>query len=253
MSWNPDRYHQFKAERSAPFDDLLKLVNIRPNLHVVDLGCGTGELTRRLADALPNSNVLGLDLSAAMLEKATPHARDGLRFELGDQAALTGQWDLIFSNAALHWSENHETLIPKLLQHLKPGGQLAVQVPSNHNHISHQVYREVAAQEPFVSALNGYNRQSPVLPIEAYATLLFKEEAQEIIVSEKVYPHVLENADAVVDWISGTALIPYFERLNDSMRTEFIEAIRRRMRLELPYSPVFYPFKRILFSATRPK
>ncbi len=88
MSWNPDRYHQFEAERSAPFNDLLKLVNIRPNLHAVDLGCGTGELTRRLADALPNSNVLGLDLSAEMLTKAKPHVRDGLRFELGDQAAL---------------------------------------------------------------------------------------------------------------------------------------------------------------------
>jgi trans-aconitate 2-methyltransferase len=82
---------------------------------------------------------------------------------------------------------------------------------------------------------------------------LFQEEAQEIIVFEKVYPHVLENADAVVDWISGTALVPYFERLDDKMRVEFIEAIRRRMRLELPSSPVFYPFKRILFSATRSK
>ena len=165
----------------------------------------------------------------------------------------TGSWDLIFSNAALHWSENHNELIPRLFQNLKPGGQLAAQVPTNHNHISHQVYREVAAQEPFVSALNGFNRQSPILPIEAYAALLFQEEAQEIIVFEKVYPHVLENADAVVDWISGTALVPYFERLNDSMRAEFVEAIRRRMRLELPSSPVFYPFKRILFSATKSK
>jgi trans-aconitate 2-methyltransferase len=252
MPWDPDRYHQFQAERSAPFEDLLKLINIRPNLRAADLGCGTGELTHRLAEALPNSDVLGLDLSAEMLEKATPHARTGLRFQLGDQAALTGQWDLIFSNAALHWSENHETLIPKLLQHLKPCGQLAVQVPSNHNHISHQVYREVAAQEPFVSALHGYNRQTPVLPVEDYAALLFREEAQEIIVFEKVYPHVLENADAVVDWISGTALIPYFERLNDSMRVEFVETIRIRLRVELPSSPVFYPFKRILFSAIKP-
>ncbi len=104
-----------------------------------------------------------------------------------------------------------------------------------------------------MSALNGYNRQSPILPIEAYAALLFQQEAQEIIVFEKVYPHVLKNADAVVDWISGTALIPYFERLNNSMRAEFVEAIRKRMRMELPSSPVFYPFKRILFSATRSK
>ena len=218
MPWNPDRYHQFQAERSAPFYDLLKLINIRPNLRVADLGCGTGELTRRLAEALPNSNVFGLELSAEMLEKAKPFAHAGLRFEQGDQAALTGQWDLIFSNAALHWSENHETLIPKLLQHLKPGGQLAVQVPSNHNHISHQVYREVAAEEPFASALNGFNRQSPVAPIEVYAALLFEAEAQEIVVFEKVYPHILENADAVVDWISGTALVPYFERLDDERR-----------------------------------
>ena len=164
----------------------------------------------RLADALPNSNVLGLDLSAEMLEKAKPHARAGLRFEQGDQAALTGKWDLIFSNAALHWSENHNELIPRLFQISSPEGNLQSKSRSNNNHISHQVYREVAAQEPFVSALNGYNRQSPVLPIEAYATLLFKEEAQEIIVFEKVYPHVLENADAVVDWISGTALDPVF-------------------------------------------
>ena len=105
MPWNPDRYHQFQAERSAPFDDLLKLINIRPNLRVADLGCGTGELTYRLAEALPKSDVLGLDLSAEMLEKAKPFAHARLRFEQGDQAALTGQWDLIFSNAALHWSE----------------------------------------------------------------------------------------------------------------------------------------------------
>ncbi len=252
MPWNPDRYHQFQAERSAPFEDLLKLVHIRPNLQVVDFGCGTGELTQRLADALPNSNVLGLDLSAEMLAKAAPHARAGLRFEQGDQTALDGKWDLIFSNAALQWSENHETLIPSLFRRLDPGGQLAVQVPSNHNHISHQIYREVAAQEPFVRALHGFNRQAPVLPIETYAALLFKEDAQQIVVFEKVYSHVLENADAILNWISGTALVPYFERLDDSMRAEFTEAIRKRLQTEFPMSPVFYPFKRILFSAVKP-
>ena len=51
MPWNPDRYHQFKSERAAPFDDLLQLIEVRAGLSVVDLGCGPGELTRRLADA----------------------------------------------------------------------------------------------------------------------------------------------------------------------------------------------------------
>ena len=70
MPWNPDQYHKFQSERAAPFYDLLALVDVRPNLKVVDLGCGTGELTRQLADALPNSDVTGLDSSEQMLDKA---------------------------------------------------------------------------------------------------------------------------------------------------------------------------------------
>ncbi len=252
MPWNPEKYLQFKEHRSAPFDDLLELVKVRPNLKVVDLGCGTGELTRRLADALPGSDVLGIDSSAEMLKSSRTHARSGLRFELGDQAHLTGSYDLILSNAALQWTERHEQLIPNLFERLNPGGQIAAQVPSNHNHISHRVYREIAAQEPFRSALNGFNRQSPVLSIEAYADLLFQKDAQEITVFEKVYAHVLENADAIVDWISGTALVPYFERLDEAMRAKFTDAIRERLRVELPGTPVFYPFKRTLFSAIKP-
>src|SRR5690349_24719753 len=107
MPWNPDQYHKFQAERSAPFFDLLKLVKIRPDMKVVDLGCGTGELTRQLADALPNSQVTGLDQSAEMLEKAAQYASTNLHFELGDQSQLEGTWDLIFSNAALQWTEGH--------------------------------------------------------------------------------------------------------------------------------------------------
>jgi trans-aconitate 2-methyltransferase len=250
MPWNPDQYHKFQAERSAPFYDLLALVDLRSNLKVVDLGCGTGELTRQLADKLPNSNVTGLDSSPQMLEKTASFQRPGLVFEQGDQAALTGSWDLIFSNAALHWSENHTELIPLLFNRLNPGGQLAVQVPSNHNHISHYIYRETAAEDKFKSILNGFQRHSPVLSIDEYAQLLFACGAQEIIVFEKVYAHVLENADAVVEWISGTALVPYFERLGNHKQA-FVESIREKMRTAMPESPVFYPFRRILFSARK--
>ena len=251
MPWNPDQYHKFQAERAAPFHDLLALLDLRPNLKIVDLGCGTGELTRQLADSFPNSDVTGLDMSPQMLEKSSSFQRPGLVFEQGDQAALTGSWDLIFSNAALHWSENHTELIPYLFNRLNPGGQLAVQVPSNHNHISHQIYRETAAEEPFKAILQGFQRYAPVLAIDEYAEILFSCAADEIIVFEKVYAHVLENADAVVEWISGTALVPYFERLGDH-KGAFVESIRAKMRTAMPGSPVFYPFRRILFSATKP-
>jgi trans-aconitate 2-methyltransferase len=250
MPWNPEKYHQFQSQRSAPFDDLLELVDIRPGLRAVDLGCGTGELTRRLADSLPDSEVLGLDSSPQMLERTGEHLRPGLRFELGNQAELDGEWDLIFSNAALQWSENHEQLIPFLFDRLAPGGQIAVQIPSNHNSSAHLNIIEVARREPFASVLGGWTRQSPVQPIDAYAEMLFREEAQEILVFEKVYPHVLENADAIVDWISGTALVPYFERL-DSLKDDFVNAIRQDLRVLMPGEPVFYPFRRTFFSARK--
>ncbi|HET9590239.1 MAG TPA: methyltransferase domain-containing protein [Anaerolineales bacterium] len=252
MPWDPKQYHKFQAERSAPFFDLLSLVEVRPNLRVVDLGCGTGELTHKLMHALPNSEVTGLDSSAQMLERAAALSGPRLRFEQGDQSQLAGEWDLIFSNAALHWSENHAELIPHLYRRLAPGGQIAVQVPSNHNHISHQIYRETASEEPFKSLLNGFQRYAPVLSIDEYARILFDCGAENIVAFEKVYPHILEDSDAVVEWISGTALVPYFERLGEHQE-EFVRVIRRKMGAALPERPVFYPFRRILFSASRPK
>ena len=132
-------------------------------MQVVDLGCGTGELTRRLGDALPGSDVLGLDRSPEMLARAASQARPGLRFELGNIEDAGGDWDLIFSHAALQWVEGHATLIPRLLSRLRPGGQLAVQVPSNHGHPTHSLILELAGEEPFRSALGGWRRISPVL------------------------------------------------------------------------------------------
>ena len=104
MPWDPKQYHKFQAERSAPFFDLLALVDIRPGLKVIDLGCGTGELTCQLADALPDSDVTGIDSSAQMLEKAVPRKPE-FTLRAGRPGAADGEWDLIFSNAALQWTE----------------------------------------------------------------------------------------------------------------------------------------------------
>ena len=252
MPWDPNQYHKFQAERAAPFFDLLALVEPRPNLKVVDLGCGTGELTRNLAQALPDSDVTGVDNSPQMLDKAASSSGPNLHFEQGEQSQLKGEWDLIFSNAALHWSENHAELIPYLYRRLAAGGQIAVQVPSNHNHISHQIYRETASEEPFKSGLKGFQRYAPVLSIDEYARLFFDCGAEDILVFEKIYAHVLEDSDAVVEWVSGTALVPYFERLGEH-KAGFVDTIRGKMRAALPESPVFYPFRRTLFSARKPK
>ncbi len=251
MAWDPNQYQKFKEERSAPFVDLLALIEMRPGMAVVDLGCGTGELTRRLADLLPESRVLGIDNSPQMLERARTQARPGLTFAIGDIADLDGEWDLVFSHAAIHWLEDHGELVPRLFSYLRPDGQMAVQLPSNHRHPAHTLIIDTAREEPFRTALGGWVRQSPVLEIDRYAELLYQCGAERITVYEKVYPHLLADANALAEWTSGTTLVPYFERLPRELHDPFLDSYRQKLAAIWPRGPVFYTFRRILMAATR--
>ena len=127
-----------------------------------------------------------------------------------------------------------------------------MQIPSNQDHISHQIIRETAGEEPFRSILNGFQRYAAVLSIDQYAQLLFDCGAETIIVFEKVYTHILADSGAVVEWISGTACVPYFERLGEH-QDDFVKTVSRKMRTALPQTPVFYPFRRTFFSARKPR
>jgi len=253
MSWNPDLYLKFQKERFAPFQDLMDLIIVRKGLRALDLGCGTGELTQMVSEMLPQSEVLGIDSSEEMLEKATLKKRPGLNFELCPIEKASGEWDLIFSNAAIQWVGNHDQLIPGLVSLLKPGGQIAVQLPANHTHRTQTIIAELAREEPYSSALGGWQRDWSVLSIKEYAGLLYESGAQDINVFEKIYPHVLEDVEAVIDWLSGTALLPYFERLPQELREDFLNSYRERLRDLYPQAPVFYPYQRIFFSARRPE
>ena len=152
----------------------------------------------------------------------------------------------------MQWSEDHPRLVSDLFSRLAPGGQIAVQVPSNHNHISHRLIQETAAEEPFRTILDGFIRHSPVMAIEDYAQLLFNLGAENILVFEKVFVHVLEDSDAVVEWVSGTALVPYFERLGGK-KEAFLDVLRKKLQAVMPGRPIFYPFKRTFFSAVKPR
>lgn len=252
MPWDPTRYHQFKEQRAVPYRDLVALISLREDISAIDLGCGTGELTRQLADMLPGSHVVGIDSSAEMLARAREHERPGLRFEQCSIESVSGQWDLVFSHAAIQWVDDHHTLIPRLVSMVKPGGQIAVQVPSNQEHASHLLIHDTAAEEPFRSAMNGWNRRFPVLSLDTYAQLLYNCDCCNMTVMEKVYPHVLPDADAIAEWMSGTALVPFFERLPENLHQPFVERYRERLRRRWPQKPVFYGFRRTLFCGTVP-
>jgi trans-aconitate 2-methyltransferase len=232
-----------------PFRDLLKLVKIREGMSVIDLGCGAGEITEKLQKNLPGSKVVGIDTSRDMLQLAKVREKPGLRFKLCSIDEIEGRWDLVFSNSALHWIDNHNDLVATLFSKVKTGGQLVVQVPSNHLHPTRTLLSATAECEPFRKALKGWVRTSPVLSLNEYAELLFKIGGINIVAYEKVYPHVLNDVDAVIDWMRGSVLIPYFERLPDKLHQSFIELYRERLLEKWPKGPVFFPYRRILFAA----
>jgi trans-aconitate 2-methyltransferase len=248
-TWDPAQYERFGDERSAPFFDLLALVEPCPGGQVVDLGCGTGELTRVLHERTGARETLGIDSSEAMLARSASHAGDGLRFELGDIAgwAPAEPLDVVFSNAALHWVDDHPALFARLTSALAPGGQLAVQMPANHDHPSHLVAERVAGKAPFREALGGHVRRSPVLGPERYAELLHRLGYGSQHVRLQVYLHVLPEAEAVVEWVKGTLLTDYRRRLPERLYDEFLARYRALLVAELPDERPFpYPFKRIL-------
>jgi trans-aconitate 2-methyltransferase len=248
-TWNPTQYERFRAEREQPFHDLVALITRRPAGRVVDLGCGTGLLTAALHRRLDAGETLGVDSSATMLERARTLEVSGLRFVRGD----INEWgpdepvDVVFSNAALQWLPDHPRLFKRLTGVLAPGGELAVQVPANFDHVSHTLASQVAREEPFASAMGHYVRTFAVLAPEAYATLLHELGFAAQTVRMQVYGHVLDSVDSVVEWVRGTLLTDYESRLTEALYAQFVARYRERLHAALgDQRPYFYPFKRIL-------
>lgn len=252
--WKPDVYSRFAKERRQPFDDLLALVEESPGGRAVDLGCGTGELTRVVHAHVGAAETVGVERSAAMLGKSGPFAGGGVRFVLENIETFepAAPLDLVFSNAALHWVADHGSLFARLASWLAPGGQLAVQMPSNHAHASHRAAADVARAEPFASALAGFVVPVHVLAPSAYAALLYRLGFAEEAVRLQVYGHRLESRDAIVDWVKGTLLTDYEARLPPELYARFVSRYRERLAELLPDErPFYFTYDRVLIWARR--
>lgn len=244
--WSPEQYERFKAERRQPFDDLVALIDRRPRMRVVDLGCGTGEWTRALHEHLQASETLGIDDSESMLLDAARFEDERLRFErVGIEAfAADEPFDLVFSNAALHWVAAHEELFARLTRLLSASGQLAIQMPANDTHPSHRVAAEVALEfglEP---------RPDHLLSPERYAELLHRLGYRRQHVRMQVYGHLLPSPAEVVEWVRGALLTHYQALLSPERFAEFTDVYRARLAAVLGDDrPYFYTYKRVFLWA----
>jgi trans-aconitate 2-methyltransferase len=253
VRWEPAQYLKFADHRLRPAIDLLNRIDADPRT-IVDLGAGTGNVTRLLQARWPDAVVTGVDSSAEMLARAA-EVLPQISWEQADLA----QWrprdamDLLYSNAALHWVNDHAALFPLLFAMVGRGGTFAVQIPNNFAAPSHTTIAEVANSGPWRSKLEPLLRTPPVQPASAYFDLL-APAASSLDIWETEYVHVLEGDRPVLEWIKGTWLRPLLAALDGDERTQFESRYAERAAAAYPRRAdgcTLFPFRRLFIVATR--
>jgi len=257
--WDPRQYLRFSDHRLRPGVELLERVAVESPRVIYDLGCGSGQLTRLIAQRWPTAKVHGLDHSQEMLQQA---AHEPARVEWVEVDISAWQppepADLIYSNATLHWLENHDQLFPRLMGFLKPAGCLAVQMPLSWGAPSHRLMRETLANGgPQGRALGSEHlRQTVARNWGEDATVyydLLVTSTSSLDIWETEYLQVLEGEDAVLEWVKGTGLRPILNGLDGQQRKVFLQEYARRLRQAYPMRAdgrTLYPFRRLFLVAT---
>jgi trans-aconitate 2-methyltransferase len=252
-SWDPSQYLKFTDHRLRPALDLMARIALEAPRSIYDLGCGPGNITRLLSERWPGAAVTGVDSSADMLAMARTEAAT-VAFEQADIAAWSppAPADLLFTNATLHWLDDHAALLPRLAAQLAPGGVLAIQMPDNRTSPSHLLMDEAAATGPWHETLAQARPvySSMQLP-DAYYRIL-APVVRQLDIWETTYLHILEGDNPVVEWTKGTALRPYLDALAEPERSAFLAAYATRIAAAYPKQPdgrTLLPFKRIFIVA----
>lgn len=256
MSWSAKQYVTFEDERTRPPRDLLAALPARDVHRAVDLGCGPGNSTALLAEHFPHASITGLDTSADMIAAARQRLPQ-LRFDLASVQDWTDPdpFDLIFSNAMLQWVPDHNTVLPRLITMLTPGGNLAIQMPDNLEEPAHRAMRSVAAEPAFAALLpNATGSRAPRQHAGWYYALL-RPHCTRVDVWLTTYHHELPGGvDAVVEWFKGSGLLPFLEPLDTQGKAAFLARYRQVLAEAYPVQPngaVLLPFPRLFIVATR--
>lgn len=221
--WNASQYTKFEKERTQPSIDLIRGIDALPR-SILDIGCGPGNSTNQLYERFPNADILGIDQSDNMLDKAK-NSYPRLHFRkcaLPDDIDDLGNFDLIFSNACLHWIPDHKNLFPKLTDKLNPGGTFAAQTPLVQNAPFYRELNRLLETEKW-KKLRDIRVFHPLSPNETYDILSGISKA--VTMWETTYYHVVPSLNSVIDWYKGSGLRPYLDRLNPTEEADFLREL----------------------------
>ena len=254
-AWDADRYLQFADERTQPAIDLVGRIALRDPARIVDLGCGPGNSTAVLRRRWPAAAIVGLDNSPAMIAAAAREYPAGtwVQADLATWVA-DAPFDLVFANATLQWLPDHDTLFPRLLGQVAPGGALAVQMPARLYARVQQLLLDVAADPAWRDRLAAARDALAVGPPGFYYDLL-RPLAARLDLWETEYVHAMTSHAAIVDWVRGTRLRTFLAALADEAEQRRFEE-RLLAAVAAGYPPqrdgrFLFPFRRLFLIAYR--
>ncbi len=248
---------RFEEERSRPCHDLLARIRVEPVHTVIDLGCGPGNSTAALAGRWPNAKITGIDSSREMLLKARETgSHEWLNCDIESWIdAGTDAFEVVFSNAALHWVADHKTVYPRLLSRVAPGGALAVQVPANLGEIAQITMSELASSHRWRDRFPAEGVHQWFVHDAGFYYDVLSKQTQAIDLWETTYLHVLPNVAAIGEWYRSTGLRPFLKALStEPERNEFVNDYVSALAPHYPLradGSILFPFRRLFLVATR--
>lgn len=251
--WNVELYHQYEKERLQPSIDLVNRIVSDSFKRIIDIGCGSGMSTLPLKKRFKQAEIVGADLSAAMLEKAKEMISDvtWLKRDCSKPMNDLGKFDLVFSNAALQWFKNQDVVIKNLSDILVSEGLLAIQIPYFSDMIISDCIDE-AVQTYDKSVFNG------IEICNCYAPGFYYDELtkwfRKVELWQTNYFHVMNDHQEIIKFCQSTGLRPYLERFVGNEKDEFLKRVLNGVKKRYPVQKngcVLFEFKRMFFIAEK--
>lgn len=228
FDWNADEYSKYSSGQEKWAKELLAKLKLNGNEAVLDLGCGDGRITVEIAGMAKNGFVIGVDNSEEMIklagERYPVEKYNNLSFEVMDakEIRFNNKFDVVFSNAALHWVDDHKKVLEGINRSLKPGGRFLIQTGGTGNAAAaFETIREMAALNNWTSYLK--DAKSPYN--------FFSDKDYEMLITTSGFKPLrieLLKKDMVHQGIEGfkgfirTTWLPYTQRIPEEKREEFI-------------------------------
>jgi trans-aconitate methyltransferase len=233
-NWNAQDYAKNSANQFQWAKELIPKLRLQGNEALLDIGCGDGKITVELAKCLPKGRAVGVDSSEKMinLAKTTFPQKDypNLSFQVMDARNLTfeSEFDVAFSNAALHWIVDQKAVLAGVQRSLKPGGRLLFQMAGKGNAKDIlSIIKELASAKPWKDFF-----RKMTFPYGFYDPKEYKAFLQQAgLVAERVelVPKDMKfnGAEGLEGWVRTTWL-PFTDRLPVELRPKFVEQIISR-------------------------